>query len=114
MRGLHLRSATALHRRVALSAHEAWAHWAAGALGAQLLSAMQGDPALVSHIPLRNWAETVVSHVSMQPEAACVALLTCQAKSGAHVMQCHVLRSLGEESGACVCRSRLCQACLDG
>ena len=93
-----------LHRQVALSAHEAWAHWAAGALGGQLGSAMQGDPALVSHIPLRNWAETVVNHVSLRPEAAesCVALLTCQAKSGAHVVQCHVLECLGEEAKECV------------
>ncbi len=95
VRNLDVRSgydiSAVLHRQVALSAHEAWAHWAAGALGAQLLSAMQGDPALVSHIPLRNWAETVISHVSMQPEAACVVLLTCQAKSGAHVMSCNVM-----------------------
>lgn len=50
-------------RKMALTGHELWANWAAKALGAQLHSSMQSDPALVSNIPLRNWTETVVKHV---------------------------------------------------
>lgn len=51
-------------RSVALKAHSIWAKWAASALGRQLAASMEQDPALTSHIPLRNWVDTVVKHVS--------------------------------------------------
>ena len=50
-------------RTVALEAHGIWARWAATALGRQLAASMEQDPALTSHVPLRNWIDTVVKHV---------------------------------------------------
>ena len=51
-------------RKVGLAGHEQWAAWAAKALGAQLRSSMHLDPALAANIPLRGWADTVVTHVN--------------------------------------------------
>lgn len=51
-------------RKVGIAGHEQWAAWAAKALGAQLCSSMQLDPALAANIPLRGWADTVVTHVN--------------------------------------------------
>jgi len=48
---------------VAADAHQVWAKWAAAALGGQFRPALEQDPALTAHVPLRNWAETIVKHV---------------------------------------------------
>lgn len=60
-------------RSVALKAHSIWAKWAASALGRQLAASMEQDPALTSHIPLRNWVDTVVKHVS-RPKSSTILI----------------------------------------
>lgn len=62
--GNRTKTYTGLGRTVALEAHGIWARWAAAALGRQLAASMEQDPALTSQVPLRNWIDTVVKHVS--------------------------------------------------
>ncbi|KAK9864885.1 hypothetical protein WJX84_005968 [Apatococcus fuscideae] len=66
-------SSTALHtslRDVAGRAYGVWAEWAASALAADLLTALQADAALSSSVVLRSWEEVVVADTLPQEEGA--------------------------------------------